>query len=63
MISFDEIEFLLDCTQKSEILRNAIAKFRSDGPLDPVSAAKLEEHFKASHIYHSAGIEGNRLTL
>jgi Fic family protein len=25
--------------------------------------AKLEEHFRASHIYHSAGIEGNRLTL
>jgi Fic family protein len=37
--------------------------FREEGPLDPTAVAKLEEHFKASHVYHSAGIEGNRLTI
>ena len=48
--------------QLTEYVASVLA-FREEGPLEPTQAAKLEEHFKASHIYHSAGIEGNRLTL
>jgi Fic family protein len=44
-------------------LHDDIRVLRAEGPLDPVSVAKLEEHFRAIHIYHSTGIEGNRLTL
>jgi Fic family protein len=40
-----------------------VRSFRAEGSLDPVAVAKLQEHFKASHVYNSAGIEGNRLTL
>lgn len=63
MISYDEIEISKELRERIEIYCQQIQEFRSEGPLDTVSLAKLEEHFKASHIYHGAGIEGNRLTL
>jgi Fic family protein len=37
--------------------------FRAEGVLDPVALEILREHFRAAHVYHSAGIEGNHLTL
>ncbi len=63
MISFDEIELNSSLKDELIIFREEIEKFRNEGPLDKVALTKLEEHFKASHIYNSAGIEGNRLTL
>jgi Fic family protein len=63
MISFDEIELSGELTEQLENLRRQVEEFRAEGELDNVQTAKLEEHFKASHVYHSAGIEGNRLTL
>jgi Fic family protein len=63
MISYDEIELSNDLWEQLEDFRNEIEVFRTEGRLDPLAVAKLEEHFKASHIYHSAGIEGNQLNL
>lgn len=63
MIPFDEIELSNELQEQLEDLRQQVEAFRAGGELDNVQTAKLEEHFKASHIYHSAGIEGNRLTL
>lgn len=40
-----------------------IRQFREGGPLDPISAKKLQEYFRVLHIFHSTGIEGNRLSL
>jgi Fic family protein len=40
-----------------------IKQFREGGPLDPVAAKKLHEYFRVLHIFHSTGIEGNRLSL
>ncbi len=63
MIDYDEIE--ISPSFKSDLVKyeEQIKTFRVQGPLDELTTNKLEEHFKASHIYHSAGIEGNRLTL
>lgn len=63
MIDLIELEI---SPELQETLRQFILEvdaFREEGPLDSISVAKLEEHFKAAHVYHSAGIEGNRLTL
>lgn len=40
-----------------------VQQFREGGPLDPVAAQKLHEFFRVLHIFHSTGIEGNRLSL
>lgn len=40
-----------------------VRTFRGEGPLDPVALRKLEEFFRVQHIFHSTGIEGNRLSL
>jgi Fic family protein len=40
-----------------------IERFREGGPLDPIAAKKLHEYFRVLHIFHSTGIEGNRLSL
>ena len=63
MIPYEEIEFAPEIVEKLAIFAKELEDFRREGALDSVALAKLEEHFKASHIYHSAGIEGNRLTL
>jgi fido (protein-threonine AMPylation protein) len=54
---------LPDLLQRIENLDNEITKFRNGGELDQLSKEKLREYFRTQHIYHSAGIEGNRLTL
>lgn len=51
-----------DLLQKIKNLEQEINDFRQM-PLDSIAVEKLREHFRTHHIYHSAGIEGNRLTL
>jgi Fic family protein len=63
MISYDDIVLSDDLKEHLDIFVNQVIEFRNEGPLDDIALAKLEEHFKAAHIFHSAGIEGNRLTL
>ena len=63
MIEFSNVEFLKETVSDLADFRKEIESFRAEGPLDHLSLAKLEEHFKASHVYNSAAIEGNRLTL
>jgi fido (protein-threonine AMPylation protein) len=63
MILYDEIELSPFLQEKLDLFTDRVDEFRAEGPLDPVSLTKLEEYFKAAHIYHSAGIEGNRLTM
>ncbi len=63
MITIDKTLLLPDLLQRIENLNNEIIKFRKEGELDPFSKEKLREYFRTQHIYHSAGIEGNRLTL
>jgi len=51
-----------DLIQKIKNLETEISDFRQT-PLDKMALEKLKEHFRTHHIFHSAGIEGNRLTL
>lgn len=51
-----------DLLQKIKNLEEEIQSFRQT-PLDSIALEKLREHFRTHHIFHSAGIEGNRLTL
>jgi Fic family protein len=51
-----------DLMQEIKNLQNEIEEFREQ-PLDEIAVEKLREHFRTHHIYHSSGIEGNRLTL
>lgn len=63
MIDYEGIEISPILKSELQVYEKNVKKFRSQGSLDELTLNKLEEHFKASHIYHSAGIEGNRLTL
>lgn len=63
MITLDKTLLSPDLLQRIEGLRFGISKFRGEGDLDQLSREKLREHFRTQHIFHSAGIEGNRLTL
>lgn len=63
MVTIDKNFFTPDLTQRLKNLDDEINKFRQEGPLDQLSNEKLEEYFKTQHVFHSAGIEGNRLTL
>ncbi|HEY1161273.1 MAG TPA: Fic family protein [Terracidiphilus sp.] len=63
MIEFEEIGLTPETQLDVDAYRKEVEAFREEGPLDRVSLAKLEEHFRALHVYNSAGIEGNRLTL
>ncbi len=51
-----------DLRQQIKDLQSEIEAFRNT-PLDKIALEKLREHFKTHHVYHSSGIEGNRLTL
>ena len=63
MIDIEQFGVSQALFQELESYVREVNEFRQHGALDHVAVAKLEEHFKASHVYHSAGIEGNRLTL
>ncbi len=51
-----------DLNQEIKNLQEEIKDFRKS-PMDKIALEKLREHFRTHHIYHSSGIEGNRLTL
>lgn len=51
-----------DLLQQIKNLTEEVDEFR-ETPLDKIALEKLREHFRTHHIYHSSGIEGNRLTL
>lgn len=51
-----------DLLQEIKNLSEEVEAFR-ETPLDRIALEKLQEHFRTHHIYHSSGIEGNRLTL
>lgn len=51
-----------DLSQEIKNLLDEIEEFRQQ-PLDKIALEKLREHFRTHHIFHSSGIEGNRLTL
>jgi Fic family protein len=63
LIAYDELQLTRETTSDLSDFHKEIEAFREEGPLDPISLAKLEEHFRAAHVYNSAAIEGNRLTL
>lgn len=51
-----------DLSQQIRNLSEEVESFR-ETPLDKIALEKLREHFRTHHIFHSTGIEGNRLTL
>jgi Fic family protein len=51
-----------DLSQQIKNLTEEVESFR-ETPLDKIALEKLREHFRTHHIFHSTGIEGNRLTL
>lgn len=63
MITIDKSLLSPDLIQRLDDLHLEINKFRQEGELDQLSKEKLRDHFRTQHIFHSAGIEGNRLTL
>jgi len=63
MVEFEDIGLTPEAQLDVDSYCKEVESFRSEGPLDKISLAKLEEHFRAVHVYNSAGIEGNRLTL
>ena len=63
MITINKTLLLPDLLHRIVDFDSEIIKFRAEGELDQLSKEKLREYFRTQHIYHSAGIEGNRLTL
>ena len=63
MITIDQSLLSPDLIQRLDNLHSEITKFRQEGELDQLSKEKLRDYFRTQHIFHSAGIEGNRLTL
>lgn len=63
MITLDKTLLSPDLLRIIENLNTELCKFRNEGELDQLSKEKLKEYFRTQHIFHSAGIEGNRLTL
>jgi Fic family protein len=58
-----ELELEPDTNARLSSLAEELSAFRDKGPLEPMAARKLGEYFRLQHIYHSTGIEGNRLSL
>ena len=63
MITIDRSRLSPDLIQRLDYLHSDITEFRQEGELDQLSTEKLRDYFRTQHIFHSAGIEGNRLTL
>jgi Fic family protein len=61
--STGELELEPDINARLNSLAEEVTAFRAGGALEPVAARKLSEYFRLQHIYHSTGIEGNRLSL
>lgn len=58
-----EVAFEPDTAARLFSLAEEVAAFREKGALEPMATRKLKEYFRLQHIYHSTGIEGNRLSL
>ena len=58
-----ELELEPDTKARLGSFAEEVAAFRAKGALEPMAARKLGEYFRLQHIYHSTGIEGNRLSL
>jgi Fic family protein len=58
-----ELDLEPDTSARLGSLAEEVAAFRAKGALEPMAARKLGEYFRLQHIYHSTGIEGNRLSL
>ncbi|HXS94616.1 MAG TPA: translation initiation factor IF-2 N-terminal domain-containing protein [Candidatus Limnocylindrales bacterium] len=58
-----ELELEPDTNARLSSLAEEVSAFRGKGALEPMAARKLGEYFRLQHIYHSTGIEGNRLSL
>jgi len=58
-----ELELEPDTNARLSSLAEEVSTFRGKGALEPMAARKLGEYFRLQHIYHSTGIEGNRLSL
>lgn len=58
-----ELDLEPDISARLTSLSEEVMLFRESGPLEPIVAKKLSEYFRLQHIFHSTGIEGNRLTL
>ena len=62
--SGEELELEPMTRARSQAFAEELADFRTGGPLqEPAAVRKLSEYFRLQHIYHSTGIEGNRLTM
>jgi len=61
--STNELELEPDTKARLSSLAEEVEAFRTKGALEPMAARKLAEYFRLQHIYHSTGIEGNRLSL
>ncbi len=59
----DELDLEPDARARLTSLQEQIEAFRGSGPLDEAAVKKLSEYFRIQHVFHSTGIEGNRLTL
>jgi Fic family protein len=60
-----EINKVLFSPDLSQTIRNLDVEIREcrDTPDYKIELEKLREVFRSNHVYHSAGIEGNRLTM
>src|SRR5258708_1315021 len=58
-----EIDLEPDTSARLISLSQEVDFFRETGPIEPLVAKKLSEYFRLQHIFHSTGIEGNRLSL
>lgn len=58
-------DFQLDANTRQRVAAfdEEVRQFNSGGALDPIASKKLQESFRLQHIFHSTGIEGNRLSL
>lgn len=58
-------DFQLDATTAARMktFEAEVNQFSQLGPLDSTAEKKLQEYFRIQHIFHSTGIEGNRLNL
>jgi len=62
-LRMEEVELDAVTSDQLRSFEHSVQEFRAQGPLDAASVRKLQEYFRLQHVYHSTGIEGNRLTL
>lgn len=59
----EQIELDADSRARMKAFDEVVCEFRKGGSLEPVAVQKLRDYFRLQHIFHSTGIEGNRLDL